>query len=187
MHRCSGTCFHRADPSASTVANPWPTFLSGQPPCSSVRLPPMHLQTGMLWNTEGGSPMVPIGEEDLPAPILVSGWALQTPFAWKDLWLHQGGRSGAIHAGAHWRRGPAGPHPGEPPARRWGTELRHHLSLGAATSPHTPAAAALQARPSHVPGAPATLLPPAFLQGSTAPPHMRPIITCRYAHPTLGA
>lgn len=34
-------------------------------------------QTGMLWNTEGGSPMVPIGEEDLPAPILVrqcSGW-----------------------------------------------------------------------------------------------------------------
>ncbi|KAI7837934.1 hypothetical protein COHA_008240 [Chlorella ohadii] len=32
----------------------------------------VHTKTGMLWNTEGGSPMVPIGEEDLPAPILGS-------------------------------------------------------------------------------------------------------------------
>lgn len=28
--------------------------------------------TGMLWNTEGGSPMVPIGEADLPSPMLGS-------------------------------------------------------------------------------------------------------------------
>jgi hypothetical protein len=26
----------------------------------------------MLWNTEGGSPMVPIGEDDLPNPIMGS-------------------------------------------------------------------------------------------------------------------
>ncbi|EFN56183.1 hypothetical protein CHLNCDRAFT_30799 [Chlorella variabilis] len=30
----------------------------------------VHTGTGMLWNTEGGSPMIPIGEEDLPTPIL---------------------------------------------------------------------------------------------------------------------
>lgn len=32
----------------------------------------VHTGTGMLWNTEGGSPMIPIGEEDLPTPILGS-------------------------------------------------------------------------------------------------------------------
>ncbi|KAL4448376.1 hypothetical protein ABPG75_005595 [Micractinium tetrahymenae] len=32
----------------------------------------VHTGTGMLWNTEGGSPMVPVGEEDLPTPILGS-------------------------------------------------------------------------------------------------------------------
>ncbi len=31
----------------------------------------VHTATGMLYNTEGGSPMIPIGEEDLPTPILV--------------------------------------------------------------------------------------------------------------------
>ena len=35
-------------------------------------LPYCPLQTGMLWNTEGGSPMVPVGEEDLPTPLAVS-------------------------------------------------------------------------------------------------------------------
>jgi hypothetical protein len=39
----------------------------------STMCPPAHLglQTGMLWNTEGGSPMIPIGEDDLPTPIMV--------------------------------------------------------------------------------------------------------------------
>lgn len=32
----------------------------------------VHPQTGMLWNTEGGSPMVPIGIEDLPSPEIAS-------------------------------------------------------------------------------------------------------------------
>ena len=32
----------------------------------------VHPRTGMLWNTEGGSPMLPIGEEDLPSPELAS-------------------------------------------------------------------------------------------------------------------
>lgn len=32
----------------------------------------VHPSTGMLWNTEGGSPMVPIGEADLPSPELGS-------------------------------------------------------------------------------------------------------------------
>lgn len=32
----------------------------------------VHPSTGMLWNTEGGSPMVPIGEADLPSPLLGS-------------------------------------------------------------------------------------------------------------------
>ncbi|GAB4817277.1 hypothetical protein N2152v2_004323 [Parachlorella kessleri] len=32
----------------------------------------VHTATGMLYNTEGGSPMIPIGEEDLPSPILGS-------------------------------------------------------------------------------------------------------------------
>lgn len=32
----------------------------------------VHTRTGMLYNTEGGSPMIPIGEEDLPSPILGS-------------------------------------------------------------------------------------------------------------------
>lgn len=36
----------------------------------------MALQTGMLYNTEGGSPMVPIGEQDLPSPILVGAMGL---------------------------------------------------------------------------------------------------------------
>lgn len=41
---------------------------------------PSHCpQTGMLWNTEGGSPMVPIGEEDLPSPILVRRRLQQNP------------------------------------------------------------------------------------------------------------
>ena len=45
-------------------------MLYGMPP------PCAWLQTGMLWNTEGGSPMIPIGEEDLPTPILVRRPAL---------------------------------------------------------------------------------------------------------------
>lgn len=28
----------------------------------------VHTETGMLYNTDGGTPMVPIGEEDLPSP-----------------------------------------------------------------------------------------------------------------------
>lgn len=32
----------------------------------------VHPATGMLWNTEGGSPMIPIGEADLPTPELGS-------------------------------------------------------------------------------------------------------------------
>lgn len=32
----------------------------------------VHPETGMLWNTEGGSPMVPIGIEDLPSPEIAS-------------------------------------------------------------------------------------------------------------------
>ena len=32
----------------------------------------IHVPTGMLFNTEGGSPMIPLGEADLPTPILVS-------------------------------------------------------------------------------------------------------------------
>lgn len=32
----------------------------------------VHPPSGMLWNTEGGSPMVPIGEDDLPSPLLGS-------------------------------------------------------------------------------------------------------------------
>lgn len=32
----------------------------------------VHPETGMLWNTEGGSPMVPIGDADLPSPLLGS-------------------------------------------------------------------------------------------------------------------
>ena len=32
----------------------------------------IHLPTGMLQNTEGGSPMIPLDEADLPTPILVS-------------------------------------------------------------------------------------------------------------------
>lgn len=56
-----------------------------------IRVPnePRHLlsaplpQTGMLWNTEGGSPMVPIGEEDLPAPMLVSSGMCRPFGGWK--------------------------------------------------------------------------------------------------------
>lgn len=51
-----------------TPAAPTPTH----PPSQS----PMALQTGMLYNTEGGSPMVPIGEQDLPSPILVGAMGL---------------------------------------------------------------------------------------------------------------
>lgn len=32
----------------------------------------VHTETGMLYNTDGGTPMVPIGEEDLPAPGFMS-------------------------------------------------------------------------------------------------------------------
>jgi hypothetical protein len=32
----------------------------------------VHTPSGMLYNTEGGSPMVPIGEDDLPSPLLGS-------------------------------------------------------------------------------------------------------------------
>ena len=32
----------------------------------------VHPDSGMLWNTEGGSPMVPIGDADLPTPLLGS-------------------------------------------------------------------------------------------------------------------
>lgn len=32
----------------------------------------VHPATGMLWNTEGGSPMIPLGEDDLPTPLLGS-------------------------------------------------------------------------------------------------------------------
>ncbi|CAL8468745.1 g8285 [Coccomyxa elongata] len=32
----------------------------------------VHPETGMLYNTDGGTPMVPIGEEDLPAPTFMS-------------------------------------------------------------------------------------------------------------------
>ncbi len=32
----------------------------------------MHTGSGMLWNTEGGSPMLPIGEADLPTALLGS-------------------------------------------------------------------------------------------------------------------
>ena len=32
----------------------------------------VHTETGMLMNTDGGTPMVPIGEEDLPAPAYAS-------------------------------------------------------------------------------------------------------------------
>ena len=35
--------------------------------------PQVHTATGMLYNTEGGSPMIPIGEEDLPTPLMVGG------------------------------------------------------------------------------------------------------------------
>ncbi len=63
---------------AAILSNPHP-----QPPpanaLSSLAPPPKKNnrtgQTGMLWNTEGGSPMVPIGEQDLPTPILVSDGA----------------------------------------------------------------------------------------------------------------
>ena len=50
---------------------------------------PALLQTGMLWNTEGGSPMIPIGEEDLPTPILASCWQCMAAHgcAWVHLWF----------------------------------------------------------------------------------------------------
>ncbi|KAK9843987.1 hypothetical protein WJX81_001142 [Elliptochloris bilobata] len=32
----------------------------------------VHLDTGLLYNTDGGTPMVPIGEEDLPTPAFTS-------------------------------------------------------------------------------------------------------------------
>lgn len=56
----------------SSQPHPMPGPLTPPPPLST---PKLHGQTGMLWNTEGGSPMVPIGEQDLPTPILVSDGA----------------------------------------------------------------------------------------------------------------
>ncbi len=32
----------------------------------------VHPESGMLWNTEAGSPMVPIGEADVPEPLFGS-------------------------------------------------------------------------------------------------------------------
>lgn len=32
----------------------------------------VHPSSGMLWNTEGGSPMIPLGEADLPTPMQAS-------------------------------------------------------------------------------------------------------------------
>lgn len=54
----------------------------------------VHVRTGMLWNTEGGSPMVPIGEDDLPTLEMGS-----TAPAIKD----RAGESGHRHMGSHAR------------------------------------------------------------------------------------
>ncbi|CAL5221480.1 g3680 [Coccomyxa viridis] len=56
----------------------------------------VHTETGMLMNTDGGTPMVPIGEEDLPSP----GYMSSAP---KGLGQHQAGQKSRVFQGGFYQ------------------------------------------------------------------------------------
>ena len=66
-----------------------PAFFNSKKPLFEV-----HTKTGMLYNTDNGTPMVPIGEEDLPRPELSSS-------APAGLDAHRSGERARVLPGRH--------------------------------------------------------------------------------------